>query len=94
MNNLQTKLVQISKKLLGLRAQLFILMLVLVYGFIGWRIDTLSHAQPSPGAASSQTSLLEPTINQSTINKITQLTNNSVSVQALFSQARQNPFQE
>jgi len=94
MNDIQNKLLGISRKLLRLRLQLFILMIVILYGFIGWRIDILSKAQPNPNATASQTSSLAPHIDQNTINKISQLHDNSVSVQTLFSQARQNPFQE
>lgn len=92
-SNLQNQLQRMLKQLLHFRVPLFLLLLAIVYGFIVWRADTLQHAQPQQSAIASK---LESSthIDQATINKIKQLQDNSVSVQALFNQARQNPFQE
>lgn len=77
------------------RIELFLLAMVLVYVYVAWRADVLGHAQPSQFVISSkETKLPEPHISQVTVNKIQQLQNNNVNVQALFNQARQDPFQE
>lgn len=92
-NTLQTHLQLILKQLLRFRVALFLLLVVLVYGFIMWRVDTLKNVQPDQKAAASHITS-SANIDQATLTKIKQLQDNSVSVRALFNQARQNPFQE
>lgn len=89
----QAQLQQLTEQLMRLRVVLFLLLVALVYGFVIWRIDALKNAPPTPSAVDSK---LQSTthIDQATINKIQQLQNNSVSVQTLFNQARQDPFHE
>ncbi|MGH7195772.1 MAG: hypothetical protein ACREGA_03250 [Candidatus Saccharimonadales bacterium] len=95
-NDLKNQLQNVLKQLLRYRIGLFLLVVLLVYGFIVWRVDTLKNAQPSAAATALQAkpAAAQPHINQSTVNKIQQLQNNSVNVQALFNHARNNPFQE
>jgi hypothetical protein len=72
----------------------FLLFVALLYGFVLLRINTLSSSQPSTNAVSSQVQAAQiPHIDQSVVNQLQSLQNNSVSVQALFNQARSNPFQ-
>jgi hypothetical protein len=94
MSDLQNQLQTIQKNILHFRKSLFLLLVVLVYGFVIWRVNVLSTAQPSQSAIASQTTLPKPHIDETTINKIKQLQDNSVNVQALFNKTRQNPFQE
>jgi len=92
-NKSQVQLQQLSRQFTRFRVILFLLLVVLVYGFVIWRIDTLKNAPPAPDAVASK--LQSAThIDQATIDKIQQLQDNSVSVQTLFNKARQNPFQE
>jgi hypothetical protein len=73
---------------------LFLLLLVAVYGFVLLRINTLSNAQPSSTAVAAQIkSVTIPHIDPTVVQQIQNLQDNSVSVQALFNQARTNPFQ-
>ena len=92
-DKLKNQLTDILKQLIGLRLPLFILIVVLIYGFLVLRINTLKNAEPSQSAIAEQTQA-EPHIDPTTVNKIKQLQDDSVSVQALFNQARQDPFQE
>ncbi len=95
MNNLQSQLQHFGKEFLRLRVIVFIGTLVVLYSFIAWRVSTFTHAQPDAQTVESQSSpTKEPNIDQATVNKIQQLQDNSVNVQTLFDQARQNPFQE
>jgi hypothetical protein len=72
----------------------FLVFVALLYGFVLLRINTLSSSQPSTNAVSSQVQAAQiPHIDQSVVNQLQSLQNNSVSVQALFNQARSNPFQ-
>jgi hypothetical protein len=95
-NNSQNQLKQIGKQLLRLRLPLFLVLVAAVYLFIILRIGALKNATPNPNQAAlaSHTMPASPHIDQATVGKIRQLQDNSISVQALFNQARQNPFQE
>ena len=89
------KLTDLIKWLRRYKIYLFIGFVVIVYVFIIFKGNQLSNATPSATAIAKQTqSVNYPHIDQSTINKINQLQDNSVNVQSLFNQARQNPFQE
>lgn len=91
---LQEQLHPLAKRLVRFRVLLCVLVVVIAYGFIIWRIDTLSNAQPDQSAVASQATSSAPHIDQATVNKVKQLQDNSVNVQVLFSQTRQNPFHE
>jgi hypothetical protein len=73
---------------------IFIVFVASLYGFLMYRISTLGSTQPSADAVSSQVQAARiPHIDQSVVNQLQSLQNNSVNVQALFNQARSNPFQ-
>lgn len=80
-----------GRKYLGL---LVILFFAIIYLFILLRINGFMTLQPSASEvnANLKTSV-SPDINPAIVNQLEKLQNNSVSVQALFDQARQNPFQ-
>jgi hypothetical protein len=72
----------------------FIVFVVLIYGFIILRIQTLSSKQPTDEQVSSQVQATGiPHIDQATVKQLQALQDNSVNVQSLFDQARNNPFQ-
>lgn len=74
---------------------IFIVFVVGLYGTVMLRIQQLSHQQPSSDAVSSQvTAAQTPHIDQSVVKQLQSLQDNSVSVQALFDEARSNPFQQ
>jgi len=81
------------KKVGAYKAFIFFLVVAGLYGFIVWRINTYSSVAPSQSEESAQIAA-RPHIDPDTVKKLEDLQNNSVSVQALFNQARQNPFQE
>ena len=73
---------------------LFFVLLVAIYGFVLLKINSLSNAQPSGTAVTSQAKTVAiPQIDPTVVKQIQNLQDNSVSVQALFNQARTNPFQ-
>lgn len=73
---------------------LFISFVALLYGFVLFRINTLSNVQPSPDSVTSQIQAAQvPHIDESVVKQLESLQNNSVNVQALFNEARSNPFQ-
>ena len=78
-----------------MRVMLFGLILVVLYGFIGMKIRSLGNAQPSQTTITAKASATtRPNIDQNVVDQIKQLQENNVNVQALFDQARQNPFRE
>jgi hypothetical protein len=74
---------------------IFFLLLTSLYGYIVWRINVLSTAPPSTSdVANAQQNVSSPRIPESTIKTLQGLQDNSVRVQAIFNEARSNPFQE
>ncbi|HZM63623.1 MAG TPA: hypothetical protein VFB59_00665 [Candidatus Saccharimonadales bacterium] len=100
--NKETKPLQLTRQLhniwessLKLRILLFVVLVVALYGFIGIKIKSLGNVQPTQEEiASKADTTTRPNIDQDVVNQIKQLQDNSVTVQALFDQARQNPFRE
>lgn len=80
-------------KLSRYAAVLFIILIAGVYGFVVLRINTLSNAQPSQSEIDSQTtSTPVPRIDPKVADQLLKLEDNSVNVQSLFNEARNNPF--
>jgi hypothetical protein len=72
-----------------------LIFLVAIYGFLSWRIAVLMQAEPDDSKVSAQLQAVGvPKVDPEVISKISTLEDNSVSVQTLFDQARQNPFSE
>ena len=88
---------QLSGKLRAIRRYGFLIFLVFVvalYGFVLLRISSLSNSQPTAEAVSSQVKAAQiPHIDQSLVDQLQSLQDNSVNVKSLFNQARNNPFQ-
>ena len=84
-------------KLQGLRRYSLIIFIVFVatlYGFLFFRITTLTNTQPTQDAVNNQIKAAQlPYIDKSLVDKINALQNNNVNVKTLFDQARSSPFQ-
>lgn len=77
------------------KAIAFFVIITTLYGFIIWRINVLSTALPSQEAiAEVENAATQPRINETTIQKMESLQDNSVRVQTIFNDARSNPFEE
>jgi hypothetical protein len=85
---------KLGHKLLRGAALGFILIVGLLYGFLLLRIATLSNVQPDASSVSSEVAKLSPHIDQKAADQLQGLEDNSVNVQTLFNQARNNPFGE
>lgn len=73
---------------------IFIVFISLLYAFVVFRINSLVSAEPSTDAiAGHVTAAKVPKIDKAVVEQLESLQDNSVSVQALFDQARSNPFQ-
>jgi hypothetical protein len=74
---------------------IFIVFVVSIYGFVLYRINSLSSVQPSDDAINSQVQAAQvPKIDQNVVSQLKSLQDNSVNVQSLFDKARTSPFQE
>lgn len=102
MSNTKTDITSLIDKLKGINiAKLgryallsFILFVAALYGFVLFRINSLSNLQPSNQDVSSKVKAAQvPHIDQAIVSQLKSLQDNSVSVQTLFDQARSNPFQ-
>jgi len=73
-----------------------VLLVLLVYLFMIWRISSLAKAEPTPEAQSEAllTAKKIPRVDKNAIAKIQKLEASNTQLQALFNKARSNPFQE
>jgi hypothetical protein len=94
LKELPQQLARVGQKLLGIAPLLFILVAAGLYGFLLLRIATLSNIQPDASSVNSEISKLSPHIDQKAAAQLQGLEDNSVNVQTLFNQARDNPFGE
>jgi len=89
------KAVAILRRVSRYGVVLFLIFIALIYGFVILRINSLSNAQPTDNAVTSQVQAARiPHIDKSVVDQLQSLQDNSVSVKSLFNQARANPFQE
>ena len=93
LKNLVPQLKEIAQKLTRYVGIIFFVLIASIYIFILFRINSLSNAQPDSSTIGQNTT---PTlrINEKVADQLQQLEDNSVNVQALFDEARSNPFQE
>jgi hypothetical protein len=92
---LANKLKPLISKLQRYIVLIFIAVLVGMYGFLVLRINQFSAAEPSDEAVTEKLQGSQrPRIDQSMVDKITQLQGQNIEVQSLFKQARDNPFNE
>lgn len=91
--NIQATVTKITKKYSKHTVFGAILIVLLVYIFVVFRINDLSKAEPSPDQTTNAANLI-PKVNQKAINQIQSLEQNNTQVHSLFEQARNNPFQE
>jgi len=74
---------------------IFILVFVGIYGFLVFRINTLTASEPSDEAIQERLKTVQrPRIDQNAVDKINQLQAQNIEAQTLFEQARNNPFNE
>lgn len=72
-----------------------VLAVLVIYLFVVWHISSLATAEPSNSDLSAaESSSAVPKIDNNAIKQIQNLEQNSTQVQALFDQARNNPFHE
>lgn len=91
---LKEQLSSLLNQLIKYKWVFLILFFLIIYVILGSSIQGFINQQPSASMVSADLkTTVQPNINPKLVNKLKQLNNNSVSVQALFNQSRQNPFQ-
>lgn len=74
---------------------LFIMLVAGLYSFVLFKINTIVSEQPSSDEVTSQVKAARvPHFDEDVIRQLNKLEDNSVSVQALFKEARDNPFDQ
>ena len=74
---------------------IFIIMVVGLSSFLIFEINQLTSQEPEPEQVTEQLEIIKrPKIDQETIDKIRNLEDRNIAVQALFKKARDNPFQD
>jgi hypothetical protein len=70
-----------------------VLVVLLIYLIVVFRISTLANAEPGPDQDTTGQSTI-PRVDKNAVNQIQALEQNNVDIHALFEQARNNPFSE
>src|SRR5687768_17425976 len=74
---------------------IFIVIVLLTYGFLVFRIGILSNAEPSLEEVDEITKdIKKPRIDKNAVDAILQLESENIQVKTLFQEARENPFNE
>lgn len=89
------KFAQLLRAIKRYQVVIFVVFLAIIYGFLIFRINSLSSQQPSESDITIQAiNSKSPHIDQSVVDKIQTLQDNSVQIKSLFNNARNNPFAE
>lgn len=95
LTSIKPQLKRVYQKISKHAAFTAIFLVLLIYLFLVWKISGLTAAGPTPeaeGTAIAETNI--PKIDKKAIQQIQQLEENSPELQALFNEARNNPFLE
>lgn len=79
------------KRVSRFKVLVFVVVVAGLYAYLILQISQASSIQPITEQSSSNTAT--PKIDQQTVDQLQQLQDNSVSVKALFNEARSNPFE-
>jgi len=95
LDKLTSKIAPFLTKLSRYKLFCFFIVLLALYGFLVFRINTLNNKTPSDDAITAKLQTVSrPRIDQSVKDKVQQLQDNSVQVKSLFNASRSNPFHE
>lgn len=93
--DIPAKLLPLINKLKGYLGFICIILALGAYTFIVYRIHTIVNTQPSDTEVVERLETVsQPQIDTEAVEKIKQLETRNVEVQAIFEEARDNPFQE
>lgn len=94
-NQLPKNIKSFTKNILKHAKFIFIIVVLCLVGFLIFEINLLINKDPTEEQITAKEQTIKrPRIDQQTIDKIEQLKDHNVAVQALFKNARNNPFQD
>lgn len=95
LKKLPAKIAPLIKKVRQYIVFIFFILLIGMYGFLVYRINTLTSTEPDETKVTEQLQTIKrPRIDQDAVNKIQELEDENIEVQSIFEQARENPFSE
>ena len=90
-----SKLLPVAQKVTKYLGLILFLVFVAIYAFLVIRVNSLIAAKPTESAITEKLKTVQrPRIDEKAAAKMQQLEDQNVNVQALFNDARQNPFTE
>lgn len=93
--DIPTKILPVLKGLKKYVVFIFILVVLVIYGYLVFHINTLASQEPNDDAIAERLKTVQrPRIDEDALNKIQQLEDQNIQVQSLFQEARDNPFAE
>ncbi len=89
------KIIAFGQKLRRYAVVLFVVVLVGMYSFLVFQVNSLADTEPTDEQVSEKLQTVKrPKIDQTAVDRLNQLQGQNVEVQSLFKQARENPFAE
>lgn len=93
--SLPAKILPVLQSLRKYSPLMFIVALVSIYGFLVFRVNSLTSSELNEDAITEKLQTVKrPKIDQSAVEKLEQLEDSNIEVKTLFQHARENPFQE
>lgn len=84
---------KLLKALMGRITFITVMLVLVAYLVVVWRISSLATAEPPPEAEAAISGSI-PKVNKNAVEQIQQLEASNNEVKSLFNEARNNPFQE
>lgn len=95
LSNITTILAAVNRFITRYTVMILFVVLSVMYGFLAYRINVLTQAEPSDEAVVEKLNTVPRSkIDQTAIDKMRQLENENIEVKTLFEEARNNPFSE
>lgn len=92
---IQAKVVALLPRWRKYSLLIFVIFVAGLYGFLIMRVSSLGGVEPSQASIDQKVQAAKvPKLDDAVVQQLQSLQDNSVSVQALFNEARSNPFQE
>lgn len=93
--NITTIFASVNKFITRYTMLILFVVLSVMYGFLAYRINVLTQAEPSDELVAEKLNTGPRTkVDQTAVNKMRQLEKENIEVKTLFEDARNNPFSE
>lgn len=90
---IKTSALQLVKAAQKYVIEIFAVFVLAVYGFMVFQINSYANIAPNEDKVLEEQQVIKrPQIDEDAVSKIEQLQSENIAVQALFKEARQNPF--